>query len=92
VTKVSLKSSTTSVVTKVGKSLQITIPTVGTKSVLVKVSVKDPAGATYTVASTAVAKYKAYEAPTVKFSKPGNYVVTVFLGTAKKILTVKVSK
>jgi hypothetical protein len=75
----------------VGKSLQITIPTVGTKSVAVKVSIKDPSGKSYTVASSTVAKNKTYATPKVKFSKPGTYVMTISLGTAKKVVTVKVS-
>ena len=91
-TKVSLKSSTTSVVTKVGKSLQITVPTVGTKSVLVKLTMKDPSGKSYTIASATVAKNKAYTSAIVKFAKAGSYVVTLLVGTAKKVVSVKVGK
>jgi hypothetical protein len=91
-TKVTAKKSTTAVSTKVGKSLQVSIPTVGAKSVVVKVSIKDPAGATYTVASTTVAKNKAYSSPKVNFSKTGTYVMTLTAGTTKKVVTIKVSK
>ena len=90
--KVVLKSSTAVASTKIGKSIQISIPTVGTKSVSVKVSVKDPSGNTFTLASSKVAKNKSYVTPNVKFSKPGTYVMTVTLGTTKKVVTVKVSK
>jgi len=86
-----VKNSAAAVSTKVGKSLQITIPTVGSKSVAVKLSIKDPSGSNYTVASLTVAKNKAYMSPVVKFSKPGTYVVTLLLGAAKKVVTVKVS-
>ena len=89
--KVTLKKSTAAVSTKVGKSLQVSIPTVGTKSVVVKVSVKDPSGKSYVISTATVAKNKAYVAPTVKFSKPGTYTITIFLGTAKRIVTVKVT-
>jgi len=91
-TKVTAKNATTAVSTKVGKSLQVSIPTVGAKSVVVKVSIKDPAGATYTVASTTVAKNKAYSSPKVNFFKTGTYVMTLTAGTTKKVVTIKVSK
>jgi hypothetical protein len=92
VTKVSLKSSTTSVVTKVGRSLQLTVPTVGTKSVLVKLTMKDPSGKSYTIASATVAKNKAYTSAIVKFAKAGSYVVTLNIGSTKKILKINVTK
>ena len=57
-TKLTVKNSSAAVSTKVGKSLQITIPTVGSKSVAVKLSIKDPSGKSYTVASATVAKNK----------------------------------
>ena len=86
-----LKNSTAAVSTKVGKSLQVSIPTVGAKSVVVKVSVKDPSGKSYVISTATVVKNKAYVAPTLKFSKPGTYTITIFLGTAKRIVTVKVT-
>ena len=78
--------------TKVGKSLQVNIPTVGSKSAVVKVSVKDPSGAIYTIATTTVAKNKAYASPIVKFSKPGAYVLTMTVGSTKKTITANVSR
>jgi len=89
---VSLKNATAAVSTKVGKSLQVSIPTVGTKNVAVKVSVKDPSGATYTVASTTVAKNITYSSPAINFAKTGTYVMTVTTGITKKVVTIKVSK
>ncbi len=77
---------------KVGKSLQITIPSVGSKNVAVKVTVKDPSGKTYTIASADIAKNKPYATPILKFSKPGTYTASVLIGTAKKIVAVKVAK
>lgn len=90
--KVTLKSTSAITSTKIGKSIQITVPTVGVKSVAVKVSVKDPSGKTFSVASSTLAKNKSYVTPNVKFSKSGTYVMTITLGTTKKIVTVKVSK
>ena len=91
-TKLSLRTSSTSVVSKVGKSLQVTLATVGIKAVAVKVSVKDPTGMSYQIASINVAKNKAYSSPIIKFAKAGTYVVTTTVGTSKKLVTVKVSK
>jgi hypothetical protein len=64
---------------------------VGTKNVVVKVTVKDPAGRVYTVASSAVSKNKAYVTPVIKFAKAGTYGVTITLGSTKKNLAVKVA-
>ena len=90
--KVTIKKVVTVVSCKVGKSLQVNITTVGSKSAFVKVSVKDPSSAIYNIATTTVAKNKAYISPTVKFSKPGAYVITVAVGTTKNVVTVKISK
>jgi hypothetical protein len=91
-TKVALKSATAAVSTKVGKSLQVTVASVGTKTVPIKVSVKDPAGKSYQIASVTVAKNKGYSAPIIKFAKPGTYVITTYVGTTKRVVTVKVAK
>jgi hypothetical protein len=90
-TRVSSKKSTTAVSTKVGKSLQITIPTIGSKSASVKLSVKDPSGKSYAVSSTPVSKNKAYASPILKCAKTGTYTIFVNIGTNKKIVTVKVT-
>ena len=90
-TKLTVKNSSAAVSTKVGKSLQITIPTVGSKSVVVKVSIKDPSGKSYTVASLTAVKNKPFITPNVKFSKTGTYVMTLVIGAAKKVVKVKVS-
>jgi len=58
----------------------------------VKLTMKDPSGKSYTIASATVAKNKAYTSPKVKFAKAGSYVVTLSVGTSKKVVTVKVSK
>lgn len=89
--KLDVKSANTSVSTKVGKSLQVNIPTIGSKTAVVKISLKDPSGANYTIASTTVGKNKSYASPIVKFSKPGTYVLTMIVGSTKKTITAKVS-
>lgn len=90
--KVRVSKAATSVTSKVGKSLQFKIATIGKKAALVKVSVKDPSGQSYEVASKAIAKNKAYTSPIMKFSKAGNYTITTFVGSATKVITVNVSK
>jgi hypothetical protein len=89
---VTIRNATAAVSTKVGRSLQVTLPTVGTKNVVVKVIVRDPSGKVFTVASRSVTKNKAYISPIIKFDKPGTYVKTVEIGTTKRVVTVKVSK
>ena len=91
-TKVSLRSSSASTSSKVGRSLQVTVASVGTKTVPVKVSVKDPAGKSYQIAAVTVAKNKSFASPIVKFAKAGTYVITTTFGTTKRVVTVKVSK
>jgi hypothetical protein len=91
-TKVTVKKTTTAVSTKVGKSLQITLPTVGSKNVVVRLTVKDPSGKSHTVASKVVAKNKSYITPVINFAKAGTYGVTIAVGTLKKSVLVKVIK
>jgi hypothetical protein len=74
--KVTVSKAATAVKSKVGKSLQFKIATVGKKAALVKVSVKDPAGQNYEVASKSIAKNKSYTSPIMKFAKAGNYTIT----------------
>ena len=82
-------SSTQSI--KVGKSIQVRVATVGTRSLLAKVQVKDPSGKSYQIASTSVEKNKSFSTPIMKFAKKGTYVVTIYLGTSKRVITVKVA-
>lgn len=90
-TKVSPKNSTTAISTRVGKSLRMSFSSVGAKNVVVKVTVKDPSGKSHVVASSSVAKNKSYASPVIKFFKPGSYTISIYIGTARKIVTVKVA-
>jgi hypothetical protein len=90
--KITVTKAATSAKIKLGKSLQFKIASVGKKAVLVKVSVKDPSGKSYQVASKSIAKNKSYSSPIMKFSKVGKYMITTFVGSAKKVITVTVSK
>ena len=90
--KITITKSATSAKIKLGKSLQFKIASVGKKAALVKVSVKDPSGKSYQVASKSIAKNKSYSSPIMKFSKVGKYTITTFVGSAKKVITVTVSK
>jgi hypothetical protein len=76
---------------KFGKSLQARVATVGTRSLLAKVEVKDPSGKSYQIASMSVEKNKSFSTPIMKFAKKGTYVVTIYLGTSKRVITVKVA-
>ena len=76
---------------KFGKSLQARVATVGTRSILAKVQVKDPSGKSYQIASSSVEKNKSFSTPIMKFAKKGTYVVTIYLGTSKRVITVKVA-
>ena len=78
--------------TKVGKSLQVTLATVGTKNTTVKLTIKDPSGKSFQLANTKVAKNKAFSGPRIKFAKAGSYVVTTTIGNTKRTVTVKVTK
>jgi hypothetical protein len=53
---------------------------------------KDPSGKSYTIASATVAKNKAYKSAIVKFAKAGSYVLTLNIGSTKKILKINVAK
>jgi hypothetical protein len=91
-TKVTLRNSSAAVSTKVGKSLQITIPTVGTKNVTVRMTINDPSGKSYSIASVKIAKNQRFTAPIMKLLKPGKYVISLVLGSSRKSVTVKVTR
>ena len=91
-TKVTLRNSSAAVSTKVGKSLQITIPTVGTKNVTVRMTINDRSGKSYSIASVKIAKNQRFTAPIMKLLKPGKYVVSLVLGSSRKSVTVKVTR
>jgi hypothetical protein len=90
--RVAVTKAATTAKVKLGKSLQFMIASVGKKAALVKVSVKDPSGKSYSVASKSIAKNKSYSSPIMKFSKVGKYTITTLVGSAKKVITVTVSK
>jgi hypothetical protein len=79
------------VTVKFGKSLQARVATVGTRGILAKVQVKDPSDKSFQIASSSVEKNKSFSTPIMKFAKKGTYVVTIYLGTSKRVITVKVA-
>ena len=91
-TKVSLTKSSTSISSKVTRSLQLSLKTIGTKTAAVKLVVKTPDGKSYTLSSSTISKNKGFVGPVIKFAKPGTYVFTLSTGSTKKLVTVKVSK
>jgi hypothetical protein len=86
---VTRSSSTLSI--KVGKTLQARVATVGTRSLWAKVQVKDPSRKSFQIYAGLVLKNKSFSTPIIKFAKKGTYVVTISLGTTKKVITVKVA-
>jgi C4-type Zn-finger protein len=78
--------------TKVSKSVQITFSTIGNKSAIVRVVIKDPSGKSYLVSSRMIAKNKSYATPKIKFLRAGTCSMTITYGTTKKVITFKVSK
>lgn len=91
-TRVSVTKATTAVKITQGKSLQFKIASVGKKAAQVTVSVTDPSGKSYKVESKAIAKTKSYTSPILQFIKGGNYVITTYVGSTKKVITVRVGK
>jgi hypothetical protein len=87
-----LAKSSTSLTSKVARSLQLSLKTIGTKSSPVKLVVRTPEGKSYTLSSSTIAKNKGFVGPVIRFSKPGSYVFTLTVGSTKKLVTVKVSK
>lgn len=91
-TKVTVATASTTKISKVGNSVQLSLKTVGTKTVPVKLVVKTPDAKSYTLSSSTISKNKGFVGPVIKFSKPGTYVFTLSTGSTKKLVTVKVSK
>jgi hypothetical protein len=91
-TKSSLVKSSTSLTSKVARSLQLSLKTIGTKTATVKLVVKTPDNKSYTLRSSTIAKNKGFVGPVIRFSKPGTFVFTLTVGSTKKLVTVKVSK
>lgn len=90
--KVAIKNSSTSVSSKVGRSVQFTVASIGTKSAIVKLSLKDPAGKSFVISSSSIAKNKSYSSPKIKFAKAGSYLATLTIGASKKIIKINVTK
>jgi hypothetical protein len=90
--KVSIKSSSTTISIKVGRSIQLSMSSIGTKSAFVKLSLKDPAGKSFLISSSSIAKNKSYSSPKIKFAKVGSYVATLTIGASKKIVKINVKK
>jgi hypothetical protein len=85
-------SSVSQTVTTVGRAIKITIPSVGSKAVVVKSTIKDPSGKIITLPTTTVAKGKSYSSPTLSFKKPGVYTMTMTVGSVKKTVKITIKK
>ena len=85
-------SSVSQTVTTVGRAIKITIPSVGSKAVVVKSTIKDPSGKIITLPTTKVAKGKSYSSPILSFKKPGVYTMTMTVGSVKKTVKITIKK
>jgi C4-type Zn-finger protein len=65
---------------------------IGTKSANVTLSLKDPAGKSFLISSSSIAKNKSYSSPKIKFAKAGSYLATLTIGASKKIVKINVTK
>lgn len=91
--KLSLRATSASYPSKVGRSLKAIISSVGAKSTVIKVSLRTPESRTFTlVKSTKVGKNKSYSTPIIKFLKAGSFKMTVKIGNKNRALTIKVTK
>jgi hypothetical protein len=91
-TKFTVIPSSTAKSSKVGNSVQLSLKTVGSKAVALKLVVKAPDSKSYTLSNLTIAKNKAYVGPIIRFSRPGTYVFTLSMGSTNKSFTIKVSK
>jgi hypothetical protein len=90
--KVTIKKATTIASIKVGRSIQLTMTSIGTKSATVKLSLKDPAGKSFVLSNVSIQKNKSFSSPRIKFAKVGSYVATLTIGASKKIVKINVTK
>jgi hypothetical protein len=89
---VTIKKATTIASIKVGRSIQLSMTSIGTKTATVKLSIKDPSGKSFVVSNVSIQKNKSYNSPRIKFAKVGSYVVTLTIGASKKIVKINVTK
>lgn len=88
VTKVSVKSGSSTISQSVKKPLQLVLPAT-VKTTEVWISIKLPTGRSMTVIRTTSVPGKSTTAPALKFTKPGKYTVTIKAGNTTK--TVKIT-
>jgi hypothetical protein len=90
--KVSVVKSSISVISKVGRSIQTNISNVGSKTVEVRLLLKSPDGKVFTLRKAKVMKGKGFVGPVIRFNRTGSYTFTLFVGSIKKTVAVKVGK
>ncbi len=77
---------------KLGRTLRISIPTVGTKSTKVVTTLKLVNGKSVKLGSVIVPKNKGYQTPGVKFTKAGTYTMSIAIGAKTKRVIIKVPR
>lgn len=88
VTKLSVKATSATISQSVKKPLQLVLPAT-TTAADVWISIKLPTGRSMTVIRTTTVAGKTTNAPSLKFTKPGKYTLTIKVGKTTK--TVKVT-
>jgi hypothetical protein len=88
VTKVTVKAANSTISQSVKKPLQLVLPPTSTASE-VAIFIKLPTGRSLTVVRTTSVPGKTTSAPSLKFTKPGKYTLTIKVGKTTK--TVKVT-
>ena len=89
VSKVSVKSTNSTLSQSIKKPLQLILPAT-TTAADVWISIKLPTGRSMTVLRATSVAGKNTTAPSLKFTKPGNYTVTIKVGKSTKIVKVTV--
>lgn len=91
--KVTVRSSKLTTNSKVGRSIQAVVSSVGGKAAKVTVTLKTPDRQTFTLAkSVAIKANKGYSSPIIRFLKAGTYTITVKIGSSSRTITAKVLK
>ena len=85
-----LKSSKLSISLKFGKAIQVSLTSIGNKSANVVTYVKNSTSQEFKVSSSKILKNKSFATPGIKFTKIGTYRILILIGSAQKIVTVRI--
>ena len=92
ISRVTLKGNSLTLTLKIGRTLRVSIPTVGSKSTRVVTMVKPLTGKSVKLGSVIVTKNKGYLTPGIKFTKAGTYTMSITVGSVSKKVVIKVPR